>query len=400
MTYASNSVEYLKFIENGMNRKIDFWNDSSDSVRFLMSMTYNNMVAFKYFFNENDRKKLESLSKSQQKCYEKIDAKDFSIIQGAISTYENVILNICYRPDKKNLYDLETLKFRISCALYDKIQYINYLKFDQKVFWNGHFKNYSIDIKDKKNILNVPPAVIKELIDRATLLNSLIEQNSQNPLYELLQCVYRYAQGYIYVLKNKELDELLEKLKKLKEQDNSEQESVYDFWLAHITHDKYLSFKKEKYLTEAIYHINEFLSKYPWQLEANLEKESLLELFKTYKEKEREKCESEAKIAKEAEAKAEEKAKIAEAEAKATEKKAKIAKTEEAKSKAKEAEAKAEEAEKKAKIAQEQVEAIQAKIEEIEKMIENLKLKIDLLEKEIKFYQDCIELIQKSKVSH
>jgi len=160
-----------------------------------------------------------------------------------------------------------------------------------------------------------------------------------------------------------ELNDLLESLKKLKEKYSSDHDSVYDFWLAQMEHDRYILSPQKEYLDASIHYIDEFLYKYPWQLEANLEKRSLLILSKKYEEDLLQKKQDELK-----QIEAEEKAR-------------------------KEAEEKAKEENEESEEAKEENEESE-KVKEKKKEIEDVKLEISSLKNKIKFYQDRTDLIK------
>jgi len=421
-SYASNNIDYLKILNK---KNPDFWNDSSSAVQFLTALTYIHLATQRELFVQEEKDKVAKkenkegkdkeakkenkeeyiiYSEEPQEALDKfkmiLNSKNQNLILGAANSYERIILSNCYEADSRYLYDLETLKLRLSFSLFKHLRYFNFImKYKEEAEKKGyhldlrHFKPKEIGFMNNHygedynyGDINLPdwtPQMIGQFIDHAVQLNSKMLKKSQTPLYELFQIIYNYTQLYKVQdeinekkLQNKaneqndnkenvinELNDLLESLKKLKEKYSSDHDSVYDFWLAQMEHDRYILSPQKEYLDASIHYIDEFLYKYPWQLEANLEKRSLLILSKKYEEDLLQKKQDELK-----QIEAEEKAR-------------------------KEAEEKAKEENEESEEAKEENEESE-KVKEKKKEIEDVKLEISSLKNKIKFYQDRTDLIK------
>lgn len=397
--YASDKIEFLKLLDR---MKLDCWNDSSSTVRFLIAASYIHIMAQPDYLEEEIKRKIakhnnrqydstnriyeEESEESQKKFAEIMKKTDSMTKEGAAHAYERIVLSSCYESDAKYLYDLDTVNFRLSYSLYENLQWwISSKQYektnnedllkreDEKnhIFFTGH---YNMPIIRKKQTQVWTVEMMGNFIDHAVQLNAGISKKSQTPFYDLLQIVYNYVTWYeskYGANKNEKdmeiLENLLQRLNKLKTSYTLTQEDpVYDFWMSLIKHDEYQITQDKNYYNVAIEHIDKFLSKYPWQLEANLEKMSLLELYNMSIEKMiQEKCDEIEKLEKEIEDK----------------------------SKEKEEKNQLEELSKK-------LENFRQEKQEQEKQLKQFQLKSNEVKKQVKFYQDRAKLIQEVRLTY
>ena len=269
---------------------------------------------------------------------------------------------------------------------------------------NGHYPSIR---KLKTQELSVE--MIGNFIDRAVQLNSKISEEAKTPFYDLLKIVYDYVQwfesidklnktGHVDKANDKEksmqeLYNILARLDNLKESElykSAQEDPVYDFWKSLMKHDEYLISQKEEDIHIAIESINNFLYKNPWQLEANLEKESLLKLYNDiYINKIEQKEEEIEKTKQQEQANIKEQIELDNP----------IKKQEKEETKLKtNAEIVAERKAKKESL-QKEIEQIKQKQYEQKQQLDQIKLKHDSIEKQIKFYQDRAKLIQELRLT-